>query len=46
MKIVEKSLRKDGGFDIQGELLSDDEDFKTTKKVCWLPNHKDLLVRD
>ena len=44
MKIIEKKVRKDGGFDIVGELLPDDKDFKKTKKVCWLPFKKELLV--
>jgi hypothetical protein len=37
--------KEDNGYDIKAEYLPDDKDFKKTRKVCWLPDKEDLIVR-
>lgn len=39
-----KEEQPDGSFNMTGEYMPDDKDFKTTKKVTWLAEDSNLLI--
>ena len=45
-QIFTKELQADGSYLITAEYLSEDKDFKKTKKITWLANNTNLLVAD
>lgn len=44
VNILTKEINADGSFSLTGEYLPEDKDFKTTKKITWLAESKNLLV--
>lgn len=42
--ILTKDVNPDGSFSLTGEYLPEDKDFKTTKKITWLAESKNLLI--
>lgn len=42
--ILSKDVQPDGSYNLTGEYLSEDKDFKTTKKITWLADGTNLLT--
>ena len=45
-QIHAKELQADGSYLIKAEYLSEDKDFKKTKKITWLADNTNLLIAD
>lgn len=43
-KILTKEVQPDGSYNMTGEYLPDDLDFKTTKKITWLADNTNLQI--
>jgi hypothetical protein len=42
--LINKIVEKDGKFELEAEYLKDDNDFKNTKKLCWLDAKSPLVI--
>lgn len=42
--MIQKIVEKDGKFELEAEFLKDDNDFKNTKKLCWLDAKSPLVT--
>jgi len=43
-KILTKEVQPDGSYNMTGEYLPEDLDFKTTKKITWLADNTNLQI--
>eukprot|EP00178_Gracilaria_changii_P013083 TRINITY_DN3685_c0_g1_i3.p1 TRINITY_DN3685_c0_g1~~TRINITY_DN3685_c0_g1_i3.p1 ORF type:complete len:542 (-),score=71.69 TRINITY_DN3685_c0_g1_i3:16-1641(-) len=43
-KILTKEVQADGSYNMTGEYLPEDLDFKTTKKITWLADNTNLQI--
>jgi hypothetical protein len=42
--LINKIVEKDGRFELEAEYLKDNNDFKNTKKLCWLDAKSPLVI--